>query len=91
MRIEEYKARIPVVEYIDNFVDVDKFEDYCRECKNWERVWSCPPFKFDPIDYWAQYDRFCARLQDFPRDGGGEVKLGEISCRCQEKNDGLSL
>lgn len=57
MRIEEYKARIPVVEYIENFVDVDKFEDYCRECKNWEKVWSCPPFKFDPIDYWTQFDR----------------------------------
>lgn len=57
MRIEEYKARIPVSEYVEKYVDIDQFEPMCRECKNWERVWSCPPFKFNPLDYWKQYDR----------------------------------
>lgn len=58
MRIEEFKTRIPVREYIDKYVDIEKFEEYCKECRNWEKIWSCPPFKFDPIDYWEQFDRF---------------------------------
>ena len=34
-------------DYIRRFRDVEKFAGYCRECRNYGRIPSCPPFGFD--------------------------------------------
>lgn len=54
---EKMEAEVPVEEYVRECVDVDKFLGFCRECKNYEKRWSCPPFAFDPLDIWHTYDR----------------------------------
>lgn len=36
-------------------VDVPTFLECCRACGNYESVWSCPPYTFDPEDYWKRY------------------------------------
>lgn len=56
--IEVKTAVIDVKEYVDGCVDVEKFLAFCKECKNYGKKWSCPPFDFDPLDIWAKYDVF---------------------------------
>lgn len=38
---------IPVSEYMDQYRDAERFMQFCRECGNYGRLWSCPPFSFD--------------------------------------------
>lgn len=52
---ERYHAQISVEEYLENYVDVDTFLGYCKECYNYNNKWCCPSFDFDVEDYWRQY------------------------------------
>lgn len=54
--IERYEAQVPVKEYIETCVNIDEFLEYCKECRNYNTTWSCPPFDFSPEDYWKKYD-----------------------------------
>lgn len=58
MRIETFENTISVEEYIEKYVNVEEFLEYCKVCKNYNKIWACPSFDFDPIDYWKQYDNF---------------------------------
>ncbi|MBR5128978.1 MAG: DUF2284 domain-containing protein [Firmicutes bacterium] len=56
--IERSEKTIKVDEYIKGYVNVEEFLQYCKECKNYEAVWSCPSYNFNPEDYWKEYDEF---------------------------------
>lgn len=53
--IETFEKEIAVDEYIRDYVNVDEFIEYCKECPNYGAVWSCPPYDFDAEEYWRQY------------------------------------
>lgn len=52
---EKYEASISVSEYIKNYVDIPTFLEACKACPNYNRIWSCPPYSFDVLDYWNRY------------------------------------
>ena len=54
--IEKSEKTIKVSEYIKDYVNVEEFLQYCKECKNYDAVWSCPSYDFNPEDYWKEYD-----------------------------------
>jgi len=54
--IEKSEKTIKVEEYIKDYVNVEEFLGYCKQCKNYDTVWSCPSYDFNPEDYWRQYD-----------------------------------
>lgn len=54
--IERSEKTIKVSEYIKDYVNVEEFLQYCKECKNYGAVWSCPSYDFNPEDYWKEYD-----------------------------------
>ena len=56
--IERSEKTIKVNEYIENYVNVEEFLEYCKECKNYESIWSCPSYNFNPEDYWRGYYEF---------------------------------
>ncbi len=53
--VQPLEAQVPVKEYLTACVDVDKFLGFCRECRNYGRRWSCPPFAFDPMELWGRF------------------------------------
>ena len=55
LKIEYYEAEVTVEEYLPDCVDVPQFLPYCQRCSNYNRIWSCPPYDFDPVDYWKKY------------------------------------
>lgn len=57
MRIETYTNTIDIETYIRDFVNVDEFIQYCKECNAYDKKWSCPSFDFDPIDYWRKFSQ----------------------------------
>lgn len=52
---ERYESKTTVDHYMENYVDIPCFLEYCKECKNYKKSWSCPPFDFSVEDYWKQY------------------------------------
>ncbi|MDD4376805.1 MAG: DUF2284 domain-containing protein [Eubacteriales bacterium] len=58
MKIETYENTVSVAEYVENYVNVEEFLEYCKECREYNKVWSCPPYNFNPIDFWKSYNNF---------------------------------
>lgn len=56
-RTEIKENTLPVEEFLTRFVDVEKFLGYCRECSSYNVSCSCPPYDFDPMDYWRTYKK----------------------------------
>ena len=38
---------LPMSEFIKRYQDQEKFMAYCKECPNYNTLWSCPPLQFD--------------------------------------------
>jgi len=53
--IEHFEKEIDICEYVDNYVEISEFLEYCKECKNYKKVWSCPEFDFDVMSYWKGF------------------------------------
>lgn len=47
---------LPVEQFLRECVDVPRFLEQCRACPNYEKIWSCPPFSFKPMELWGNYD-----------------------------------
>ena len=56
--IERSEKTIKVNEYIENYVNVEEFLEYCKECKNYKAIWSCPSYNFNPEDYKKELNTF---------------------------------
>lgn len=35
--------------------NIEKFENLCKQCKNYNKVWSCPPYNFSVKEYLNKY------------------------------------
>lgn len=54
---ERYEKEISVEEYLEGYVAVEEFLEYCRACPNYEKIWTCPSYDFDVMAYWKEYSR----------------------------------
>ena len=54
---ERFEAEIDVESYIEGFVDVETFLECCHACPGFGKSWMCPPFDFDPLDYWRAHEK----------------------------------
>ncbi|RDB63291.1 hypothetical protein C1878_05385 [Gordonibacter sp. 28C] len=54
-RIETRRSFVATDEVTKRFVDVERFGALCKACRNYNAKWTCPPFDFEPLEYWAQY------------------------------------
>lgn len=52
---EVKEANIAVDDFVRDFVDVEKFLEFCKQCDNYNVRWSCPPYDFDPLAFWKEY------------------------------------
>ena len=55
--ITKLTADVSVEEFVENYVDVEKFQDLCKDCEDYGKKWNCPPFDFDVMDVWNSYDK----------------------------------
>ena len=55
MIIETYKAEIDTITYVKDYVNEEEFLEMCKQCPNYNNVWTCPPFDFSAEEYWKKY------------------------------------
>ncbi len=56
-KAEDFITEIGAEEYIEGFCNSDCFIRYCRECRNYGKVWACPPFSHDTLAELQKYSR----------------------------------
>lgn len=49
-------AEISTDEYIRDYINIEEFLGFCRQCPSYGKVWSCPPYDFDLMEIWRSYD-----------------------------------
>lgn len=42
-------VRLKIADYIEEYYNAKQFIEQCQECKNYGKLWTCPPFNFDPL------------------------------------------
>ena len=96
-KVEEYWADAPMKELRENCVDVPKFLECCKLCPNYGKVWSCPPYSFDPQDIWNSYGsvRLYCRKVLFTEEARAVAylpeELGVISKKLMQKEQDAFL
>lgn len=55
-KLETFEKDMPVCYFIEKYVRPEEFIEYCKVCGNYGKVWSCPPYDFDVMDYWQGYE-----------------------------------
>ena len=48
--LQRFEKEIDIDSYIENYVNIEEFLECCKRCPNYNNVWSCPPYDFDPMD-----------------------------------------
>lgn len=54
-KTEDFITTISTEEYIRRFSNPKRFIKYCKECRNYGKVWVCPPFSDDVMTELCQY------------------------------------
>lgn len=54
-QVQDFTATISTEEYIRRFSNSECFIKYCKECRNYGKVWVCPPFSHDTMAELRQY------------------------------------
>lgn len=55
--IEKLTADIGVDEFVEKYVDIERFQGLCEDCENYGKNWNCPPFDFEVMDVWNSFDK----------------------------------
>lgn len=46
---------IRINDLLDSYWDKDRFLELCKNCENYGKLWSCPPYDFNIYDYIMEY------------------------------------
>ena len=49
------EARVDVADFLKDYVDVEKFLGFCKQCENYNVRWACPPYDFAPLAFWQGF------------------------------------
>ena len=50
-------AEVPVFDFVNTCVNVSGVHAYCRDCPDYNKRWSCPPYDFSVEAYWKRFSR----------------------------------
>lgn len=56
----------PVSDFVKTCVDIPRFLGCCRECPNYNRRWSCPPYNFSVEEVWKRYNSILLYEEKIP-------------------------
>lgn len=84
--IREQIAGVSMQEYLRECVDVPRFLSYCRACPNYGRIWSCPPYDFDPMSIWNQYGAMLLYARILIPEGQKRELEAAVKALCAERS-----
>jgi predicted metal-binding protein len=74
---EDFTTSLSAEEYIRKYSNSECFIKYCKECRNYGKVWACPPFSHDTMAELRQYSNvFLVATKIIP--AGKQIPFSEI-------------
>ncbi len=70
--IEKYRAEADMEDFIASYVRPEEFIRQCEACPNFGRLWSCPPYAFDVLEFWKGFGRIKIAAYKIKSDGDPE-------------------
>ncbi len=55
-KTEKLYGKSEMPKYIEEYVNIEEFIEYCKECEDYNKIWSCPDYDFNVKAYWEQFD-----------------------------------
>ena len=49
------EAEIGIEEFLEKYVDTERFRQACAKCGNYNKRWSCPEYDFDTLEFWRGF------------------------------------
>lgn len=97
-----HEASLSVPEYLEGYVAVEEFLETCKNCPNYDNIWSCPPYDFDVIEYWKKFGTlklFATNItfnpelleRTYTQDELKQILTKVLSDEKQKLSDGLML
>lgn len=87
--VTHLRADVPVADYLAACVDVPRFLAFCRACPSYATRWACPPFDFDPMALWRQYDTLALYGRVITPAVPGQAEKAALDALEREKADML--
>lgn len=53
--VTHYRQMTNMKDFIARYQDIEKFMAFCRECPNYNSVWSCPSLSFEVPDFLSKF------------------------------------
>ena len=64
--MEKMQCEIPVSQFLQTCVDVQRFAACCQACPGYGKTWTCQPFRFEPRELWENYDFLLLQSRKIP-------------------------
>lgn len=55
-KTKNYIKKIDLHELLKKYFNQEKFIKYCQACKNYRKLWSCPPYNFNVLEFLYKYN-----------------------------------
>lgn len=55
-KTEKLYGKMEMEKYINEYVNIEEFIEYCKECEGYNKIWSCPDYDFNAKGYWEKFD-----------------------------------
>lgn len=56
-RTETYSKTTDLKSFIERFSDPVRIEGYCKECRNYGRMWACPPLSEETLNAFREFEK----------------------------------
>lgn len=53
--VKTLECTVSMDRFINEFIDIPRFEKACSECPGYSKTWACPPYSFSRLDVWQNY------------------------------------
>ena len=57
-KVTRYEQDMPIDELLEKYFDYGSTHEKCKACPGYAETWSCPPFDFDPKEFFRQFSTY---------------------------------
>lgn len=78
---------LEVKDYINDFRDEPRIVGFCKQCRNYGRLWTCPPFQFDSEELLRKWKfaLIVACRFEVPDSGDALSELRKVRARLESR------
>lgn len=53
--VQKIQKHIDISDFVEKYIDIDRFLACCKECPNYGNKYTCPPHDFDVLQFWLSF------------------------------------